>query len=447
MMLREEETVTASKPVPAVMSPEYDANLMEVYATLREDQPVRYDETIEAWLISRHDDIRTVFRHPEVTSDNYEWQFEEVHGRTILQMTGREHSQHRRLLNPFLTGAGLEAFTPVLERTAHSVLGPVVARESARVAKSLLEPIAEREGAAVAAGERSAACFDLVTEFARLYPIAVTREMLGVPHDHHEAIERWYLAMGGNLSNLDRSEDPVEVGKRAGKEVAEYFLPLIQERRGGDGQDLISLMANAEVNGEGMSDEAIRAFVSLILVAGGETTDTGLSNLFRHLMTHPKQMRAVYEDRSLIADAIAESLRFTPPVQMILRVPAADLEIQGVRIPAGATVACMLAAGNRDPRKFARPDEFDIFRTDNSTARAFRASADHLTFGDGRHFCAGAVLAQNEMTIATNLLLDQMDGPPRFPVGFTPEEHGVWFRGPDKLLLEFDLPTTRAAKS
>jgi cytochrome P450 len=430
--------MAVSPAVPALMSPEYEANTIEVFELLREEHPLHFDESIEAWLVSRHEDIRTVFRHPQVTSDNYAWQFEELHGRTILQMDGREHTQHRRQLNPFLTGAGLESFVPVIAKTAHATLAPVLARESKAVGTDLLEPIVEREAAAIARGERAAACFDLVTEFARLYPIAVTREMLGVPHEHHDKIAEWYLSMGSTISNLDKSEDPIERGRRTRGEVAEYFLPLIAERRNGDGRDLISLLARAEIDGESMSDEAIRAFISLILIAGGETTDTGTANLFRHLMSHPEQMAAVHEDRDLIADAIAESLRFTPPVQMILRVPAADIEVSGGTIPAGATVACVLAAGNRDPRRFERPDEFDIFREDNSTARAFRASADHLTFGDGRHFCAGAMLAQVEMTIATNLILDQMSGPPRFPEGFVPEEHGVWFRGPETLLIEFD---------
>jgi pulcherriminic acid synthase len=431
--------MAVSPQIPDVMSPEYGQNLLEVYQRLLEEEPVHYDESIDAWLVSRHEDIRTVFRHPEITSDNYEWQFEEVHGRTILQMYGREHSQNRRLLNPFLTGAGLDSFTPVLERTIAAALAPLIAREFERSARDLLFPIMERERAAVSSGRRGAARFDLLLEFSRLYPIAATREMLGIPHEHHDDIQRWYLVMGGNISNLDRQEDPIELGRQVRKEVAEYFLPLIQERRGQGGKDLISLLADAEVDGQRLADEDIRAFISLILIAGGETTDTGTANLFRHLMMHPAQMQAVYEDRSLILDAIAESLRLTPPVQMILRVPNVELELQGVKIPARANVACVLGAGNRDPRKFGRPNEFDIYRTDNSTDRAFRASADHLTFGDSRHFCAGAMLAKNEMTIATNMVFDQMTGPPRFPAGFAPEEHGVWFRGPHTLPIEFDL--------
>lgn len=428
--------------VPAIMSPDYEENTIEVFQTLREHHPVHWDSSIEAWIVSRHEDIRTVFRHPEITSDNYEWQFEETHGRTILQMYGTEHARHRRLLNPFFTGSGLESFVPVIEQTVRSVLGPIIDREAHAVARDLLGPIVVREAEAVDNGARPAARFDLVGEFARLYPIAVTREMLGVPHEDHDKIEEWYLSMGSTISNLDKAEDPIERGKRTRREVADYFLPLIRERRRGDGRDLISRLAQAEVDGEVLSDDAIRAFISLILIAGGETTDTGTANLFRHLMSHPEQMSAVYEDRALIADAIAESLRFTPPVQMILRVPGQDIELSEGAVPAGATVACLLAAGNRDPRKFERPDEFDIFRTDNDTSRAFRASADHLTFGDGRHFCAGAMLAQREMTIASNLILEQMSGPPRFPAGFVPDEHGVWFRGPAELPIEFDLRPT-----
>jgi cytochrome P450 len=187
-----------------------------------------------------------------------------------------------------------------------------------------------------------------------------------------------------------------------------------------------------------LSDDEIRSYISLVLIAGGETTDANLANLFTLLIEHPEQFQAVYEDRSLVHDAIAEQLRFLPSNHMIMRVTGIDLELSGTIIPAGSTVACMLAAGNRDPRKFDRPDEFDIFRTDNDTARAFRGSADHLAFGDGRHFCAGAMFAREAMTTATNLILDRMASPPRFPPGFTPQFVGIWVRQPTEVLLEFE---------
>jgi pulcherriminic acid synthase len=123
---------------------------------------------------------------------------------------------------------------------------------------------------------------------------------------------------------------------------------------------------------------------------------------------------------------------------MILRIAAADINIDGVRIPQGSKIGCVLAAANRDEAKFQDPDSFDIFREDNDTQRAFRASADHIAFADGRHFCVGNSLAREEVEIATNVILDAMTGPPRFAPGFEAEETGVWFRAPHRLEIAFD---------
>jgi pulcherriminic acid synthase len=97
----------------------------------------------------------------------------------------------------------------------------------------------------------------------------------------------------------------------------------------------------------------------------------------------------------------------------------------------------VLAAANRDETKFADPDRFDIFRTDNNTDRAFRASADHISFADGRHFCVGNSLAREEVEIALNEIFDALPGPPRFAAGFEPTETGVWFRAPHVLELSY----------
>ena len=102
---------------------------------------------------------------------------------------------------------------------------------------------------------------------------------------------------------------------------------------------------------------------------------------------------------------------------MIMRQTSCDVEVDGVPIPAGSTITCMLAAANRDPRKFSDPDTFDIFRTDNDTSKAFTASADHLAFIDGRHFCVGAMLARNEVDDGDELPPRPHEGPPAAPTG------------------------------
>lgn len=138
-----------------------------------------------------------------------------------------------------------------------------------------------------------------------------------------------------------------------------------------------------------MTDQDIIAFVSLLLAAGGETTDKAIALIFRNLLARPEQFAAVRADRSLIPAAFAETLRYTPPVQMIMRQPAAEVAVSGGTIPAGATVTCLIGAANRDADHYDRPDAFDIFRPDLGPAGAFTAAAQHVAFGLGRHFCVG----------------------------------------------------------
>jgi pulcherriminic acid synthase len=214
------------------------------------------------------------------------------------------------------------------------------------------------------------------------------------------------------------------------------MLPKIAERRTSAADDLLSRMCRAEIEGERLTDDEIRAFTSLLLVAGGETTDRALANLFMNLLDNPEQLRAVQEDRSLVDAAFAESLRHTPPVHMIMRQAEVDLDVQGVKIPEGSTLTLLLAAANRDPRKFEDPDRFDIFRPDNDVRRAFTAGADHVSFANGRHFCVGAMLSLTEVRIGTNMLLDHMQDV-CYADGFRPLPEGVFTNAPNRMDLTF----------
>ncbi|CAL9324743.1 hypothetical protein SUDANB66_06624 (plasmid) [Streptomyces sp. SudanB66_2053] len=151
-----------------------------------------------------------------------------------------------------------------------------------------------------------------------------------------------------------------------------------------------------------MSDDDIKAFCSLLLAAGGETTDKAIASMMANLLAHPDQLVAVREDRSLVASAFVETLRHTPPVHMITRQAATDVEVTGGTIPQGATVTFLVGAANRDERRYRYPDRFDIFRDDLTTTSAFSAAADHLAFALGRHFCVGALLAKAEVEIGIN---------------------------------------------
>jgi pulcherriminic acid synthase len=410
-------TTTTRPEPPALLSTEHERDPYATYRILREHYPVHHDSSADTWLVSRMDDVRTVFGSSEVCNQHYTEQFGEIHGRTIIEMDGAEHSAHRKLLTPYLHSKGLEQFLPTIRATAEDRIDPVLA-------------------ASIAADPENPT-FDLVAEFAALYPIDVTREILGAPCDMEDAFKRWHRDISDSFDNLAGSQEVIDRAEGTRDELEAYFGPLIRERRGQGGTDLVSLLADAEVGGLELSDQEIRAFIALIIVAGVGTPNSAVGSTFKLLIEHPEQMEAVYEDRSLLLDAFAEQLRHSPPIHIIQRVAVDDIELDGGVIPEGATIGCMLASANRDETKFDRPDEFDIFRTDNNTDRAFRASADHVSFATGRHFCVGNALARDELEIAADVIFGRMDGPPRFADGFTASETGVWFRAPAELRLTF----------
>ncbi len=278
---------------------------------------------------------------------------------------------------------------------------------------------------------------DLVADFTTWFPINVMVDMLGLPKSDHERFHRWYHSIMAHLNNL--AGDPAVTARadQTREELREYVLPIIRERREGDGDDLLSRLCRAEVDGEQMSDEEIKAFVSLLLVAGGETTDKAIASMMANLLQNPEQLEAVRADRGLADAVIAETLRHSGPVHMIMRQTEEDVRIADTTIPAGSTCIIMLAAANRDERHFTDPEKFDIFRSDLDVAKAFSGAANHVQFILGRHFCVGSLLARSEMTVALDLVLDRLPGL-RYQEGFTPREAGLYTRSVESLLVEFD---------
>ncbi|MFI0352635.1 cytochrome P450 [Actinomadura sp. 9N407] len=401
--------MTMSPELPDLLSAEFAADPYSAYRALRENAPVYWHEATQSYVLSRYEDVSRAFREPVFTTANYDWQLEPVHGRTILQLSGREHAVRRGLVAPAFRGGELqERFLPVIERNARTLIDAF----------------------------RSDGKVELVGQFSTHFPINVIVDMLGLDQADHARFQRWYTSIIAFLGNLAQDPEVAEAGERTRRELAEYMLPIIARRRDEPGDDLLSRLCLAEIDGTRMSDEDIKAFVSLLLAAGGETTDKAVSALFANLLAHPDQLAAVRADRSLIAPAFAETLRYTPPVHMIMRQPAEDVELSGGTIPAGSTVTCLIGAAGRDPERYRDPGEFDIFRTDLNATNAFSAAADHLAFALGRHFCVGALLAKTEVEVGTNLLLDAMPDM-RLADGAVPTERGVFTRGPGSLSLEF----------
>jgi len=401
--------MTTVRNAPDILSPEFAADPYSAYRVMLEEAPLFWHEATQSYIVSRYEDVARAFKDPVFTTENYAWQLEPVHGRTILQMSGREHAVRRALVAPAFRGKELEEkFLPVIERNARELID----------------------------GFRSTGSADLVHDFARHFPINVIVDMLGLDRSDHARFQTWYTAIIGFLGNLSQDPEVAEAGLRTREELAAYMLPIIRERRAAPGDDLLSALCTAEVDGTAMSDEDIKAFCSLLLAAGGETTDKAIASIFKNLLEHPGQLEAVRADRSLIPQAFAETLRYSPPVHMIMRQPAEDVELSTGTVPAGATLTCLIGAANRDPRRFSDPDVFNVHREDLPTRTAFSAAADHLSFALGRHFCVGALLAKAEVEIGVDRLLDAMPEV-RIADGAAPAERGVFTRGPESLPVRF----------
>lgn len=403
--------MSTAHQIPDILSPEFAENPYPAYRVMRESAPLFWHEATQSWIISRYEDVERVFKDKssQFTTDNYDWQIEPVHGKTILQLSGREHSVRRALVAPAFRGSDLqEKFLPVIERNSRELIDTF----------------------------RHTGAVDLVEGYATRFPVNVIADMLGLDKSDHARFHGWYTTVIAFLGNLSGDAEVAAAGERTRVEFAEYMIPIIRERRDNLGEDLLSTLCAAEVDGVRMSDEDIKAFCSLLLAAGGETTDKAIASIFANLLTHPEQLEAVRQDRTLIARAFAETLRHTPPVHMIMRQTATEVELTGGTVPAGATVTCLIGSANRDEQRYADPDRFDIFRDDLTTTTAFSAAADHLSFALGRHFCVGALLAKAEVEIGVDQLLDAMPDA-RLAEGFDPVEQGVFTRGPQSLPVRF----------
>lgn len=371
----------SSAPRPAGM-PEGMATLQEIYAVFSFDA---VDEVLR--------DAR------RFSSEGYSRSIGAVMGHTILQMDGEEHQRHRALLS--------RAFTRrALERWERNLVRPIV--------HAYIDAFAAR-------GEA-----DLVRELTFPFPVRVVAAMIGLPVEEHHRFHR--LAVELISVGVDW-----DAGMRASRELRALFAPVVAARRRQPEEDLISVLAHAGLDGTRLSDEEIYAFLCLLAPAGAETTYRSSSNLLFGLLTHPEQLAKVKSDRSSIAQATEEGLRWEAPLLNIMRTATEDTQLGGVPVPRGAALALNLGAANRDPARWDDPDRFDIFR----------APKPHLAFAIGSHVCLGMHLARMETRVLLDALFDRLPNLRLDPAAEDVHVTGMIFRSPLALPVRFD-PMRRA---
>lgn len=314
-------------------------------------------------------------------------------GRTILEMDGRNHFVHRRLIG--------HAFRPTVAATwEDSLIRPL--------AHTIIDSFASR-----GSGE-------LVREFTWELPVRVFAEIIGVPTVDHARWQGWAVSLELAGLSWDRA-------LQAAHEAHDYFQPIIEERRANPGDDLISSLATAEIEGERLDDEIIHGFLRLLVPAGAGTTYRLLGSMLFALLSEPDLLDAVRADRSLIGAAVEETLRWESPVQFAMRNATREAEIGGVPVAARDVIVTALGSANRDESRYDDPDRFDLKRNGEA----------HLAFGDGAHRCLGEHLARVEARVALDVLLDRLEDLELAPGGTDPHVIGLAFRSPTALPVTF----------
>ncbi|GAA4486645.1 cytochrome P450 [Rhodococcus olei] len=323
-----------------------------------------------------------------------------VLGHTLQCMTGREHRINKALVSrPFRRLATAALAEPLITPIAHQ----------------LVDAFADR-------GEA-----DLVAEFTTAFPVRVISALLGLPDRDVTDMARW----AHDLFNFPVDAD---AAMRASREFTEYITPVLAERRVNPGDDLISTLVGENVEGEELGDDQILAFLRLLFPAGADTTHLSLGSTLSALLTHPDQLDLVRADPDeQIRWAIAEGLRWEPPVAMLPRFCPEAVTWEGIDIPANTPMIFAITAANRDPATYPDPDRFDI------TRQVMPATA----FGGGPHACLGNWLALVEMQTALAVLLERLPGL-RLRAGAEEQARvtsmvAAALRGPRSLPVEWDV--------
>jgi cytochrome P450 len=341
-----------------------------------------------------HDDVMAVLRDHETYSSTVLAEIMgPMLGHTMIAMDEPEHRAHRALVAP--------AFRPkLLARWEQDLVR--------RVVDELIDSFAPLGRA------------DLVRCLTFAFPVRVIARILGLPERDAEQFQRWSLELISMVVNWDR-------GTAASHALRDYFAEQVAERRVQPRDDLISELVQTEVDGQGLTDEDIFAFLRLLLPAGIETTYRSLGNLLFALLTHPDQLGEVARHPELRGAAIEEALRWETPVVMVPRQCVRDARLGGVDIPAGRVLNLFIGSANRDESQYEEPDRFDIHRT----------PAPHLSFGSGPHMCLGMHLARMETRVALDAVLERLRDVHLDPDAPHPQVVGTAFRSPDALPVRF----------
>jgi cytochrome P450 len=356
----------------------------EMFATLRREAPVYAHPKPDGdrfWCVTRHADLITVNRDNHTFSSNRAaTNIDTPPGEALdqvrlmmLNLDPPEHTKLRKIVNKGFTPRRIRQLMDHLQQEAEAIVARAV--EKGRV--------------------------DFVTEVAADLPLIAIAEFLGVPREERQRI----FDLSNGLIGFDDPEyrqNAIDPGE-ASMEMFLFAQDMATRKRAEPGDDIVSDLLTAEVDGHSLSDLEFNLFFMLLCVAGNETTRNAISHGMHALLTHPDEVRKLQEDPSLIDGAIEEILRWASPVMYFRRTTTKPVTIGGVDIPEDEAIVFWHISANRDEDVFDDPFTFDIARSPNP-----HSSAQIAFGGGGPHFCLGANLARAEMKVTFEALLPHL---------------------------------------
>lgn len=346
----------------------------EWYSRMRRESPVHYNEDREMWDVFKYSDVKRVITDDETfssdrlvpVSSSSEADIPEYPAKNMLGVDPPKHNRLRGFVEDRFRPREIKRKRPLVERAANNILDNIDID-----------------------GDTTETTLDLVSEFAYSFPVMVIATLLDIPASDREQFKRWSHPL-----IVERKESNQAAIQQTKNELFEYFGALIDERAGGDGDDLITLVANADE----LTRKEMISFCILLLVASNITTTSLITSSIWALSAHDL-LDDVREGSLERTQAIEEVLRYRSPLQSISRVTTEPVELNGAEIDAGELVLAWIGSANRDPAVFDDPGEF----------RPGRSPNPHMAFGRGTHFCLGAPLARLEADVALKALLSRFE--------------------------------------
>jgi pulcherriminic acid synthase len=363
-------------------SEEFAVDPFPTFEYLRHEKPVFWDKQSQRWIISRYQDVTDVFKNHELFTAQPYSRMTDIFGLTLAHMDGKDHDARRSIAAPAMVGKRLE-----------EVLMPSVVSASAELV----------------AGIQGTRKISVREHLAHSLPLKTMSLMLGLESEDEKFLSD---ITGGVIQALSGEEPFKSIGQQRHLEFAQVVRRLMAQRREVPTDDLLSsLMNSSDGKGFFLSEEEICSFMTLLLIAGVETTELGLLNFWYRILQYPEFIPRLAEDDDFLNGAFTEFMRMDGPVAYEDRTLSADHQLHGVEMKAGDVVRVAMISANNDHSIFANPRDFNPERSDLVLEREHRSGgvhdgrANHVGFGLGKHFCIGYLLARAEITELTKQFL------------------------------------------